>query len=89
MPYYVYILESLKDGQYYKGYSEHPVLRLKRHNDGETISTRPFIPWKLIYIEVMISKSAAIAREKNLKKTTRERITHLLSHRKNIVDQYC
>jgi len=33
--YYVYILESLVDGDFYKGSTEDYLKRLERHNNGE------------------------------------------------------
>ena len=35
MAYYVYIIQSLQDNTYYKGFSEQPQLRLVQHNNGE------------------------------------------------------
>ena len=41
---HVYLLESLRfPNRRYKGTS-----RLKRHNDGEVSSTRPYRPWRLV-----------------------------------------
>ena len=88
MPYYVYIIQSQVDGSYYKGYSEHPVLRLFQHNNKESNYTSHKTPWSLIYIEEMESKTAALCREKNLKKATAERIKALLNHPKNIVYRF-
>jgi putative endonuclease len=88
MPFYVYIIESAVDGSYYKGFSENPNTRLQQHNEGDTKSTRHFIPWKLIYVEEIISKKAALMRERNLKKATRQRIAALLLHPKNIVHKF-
>ncbi|MBX3240022.1 MAG: GIY-YIG nuclease family protein [Chitinophagaceae bacterium] len=33
MAYYVYIIRSLRDGSFYKGYSENPLQRLTQHNN--------------------------------------------------------
>ncbi len=85
MNYYVYIIRSQKNDSFYKGYSQDPGERLVQHNLGETQSTRHLIPWVLIYVEKMQSKSEALIRERNLKKATRERIHSLLTHPKNIV----
>jgi putative endonuclease len=83
--FFVYIIQSEIDGSYYKGYSENPLLRLKRHNNGETHSTCHLCPWKLVYVETVATKTAALVREKNLKKATRERLRALISHPKNEV----
>ena len=88
MSYYVYIIESLENGSYYKGYSEQPLLRLLQHNNGETLSTRHLMPWKLIYVEQCATKTEALKREKNLKKATRERIAALLNHPKNLIKNF-
>ncbi|MBK8296991.1 MAG: GIY-YIG nuclease family protein [Saprospiraceae bacterium] len=34
MPFFVYIIVSLQNCTFYKGFSLNPVLRLKQHNDG-------------------------------------------------------
>jgi putative endonuclease len=88
MPYYVYIIQSEVDNSYYKGFTENPVTRLQRHNEGETSSTRHLVPWRLVYIEELPTKTAALIRERNLKKATRERINALIDHPKNIVHQF-
>jgi putative endonuclease len=64
---YVYILKSLKDGTYYKGYSTDYTQRLHEHNYGRTNYTCDKRPWDLIYVEVQPSKKAALLRERKLK----------------------
>jgi len=88
MPYYVYIIQSQLDESYYKGYSENPSLRLIQHNQKDCNYTSRKTPWILVYVEEMQSKTAALIREKNLKKATHERIAALLIHPKNIVEQF-
>ncbi len=88
MAFYVYIIQSQIDKSFYKGFSEDPCKRLIQHNAGETISTRHLAPWKLVYVELLSSKTEALIRERNLKKATRERIMALLVHPKNIVHQF-
>jgi len=41
--------------------------RLKEHNSGKTKSTKPYIPWKLIYSEKFNNKMKAYKREWFLK----------------------
>jgi len=65
--YYVYILQSEKDGLLYTGYTEHLDQRLKQHNEGSTVSTRNRLPMHLIYYEAYVDKEDAIGREKFLK----------------------
>lgn len=65
--YYVYILESCKDNQWYTGYTSNLRKRISEHQSGYTYSTRSRRPWKLIYYEASLSETDAIAREKYLK----------------------
>ena len=53
--YCVYIIQSQLDGCYYKGYSEHPLLRLNQHNNKECVYTSHKTPWVLVYVEEMES----------------------------------
>ena len=68
MPYFVYILESEKDGSYYVGQSSNLEERLRRHNEGRSQYTRAKSPWRLIYHEACGSKSEATRRESEIKK---------------------
>ena len=68
MAYTVYILESLIDGSFYIGYTQDIFLRLEQHNAGETKYTSRKKPWKIVYTELMESKSDALKREIFLKK---------------------
>ena len=67
MTYFVYILKSLQDGSYYKGYTQDLNKRLVEHNQGKSIYTSRKLPWKLLYSEAFTTKEEAIAREKYLK----------------------
>jgi len=68
MAYYVYVLQSLKDFSYYKGYTENIVVRLERHNNGESRYTRTKMPWKLVYLQELPTKRDALIRERQLKR---------------------
>ncbi|MBS3770362.1 MAG: GIY-YIG nuclease family protein [Bacteroidales bacterium] len=67
MPYYVYILQSLKDNKYYIGSTSNVDKRLQFHNTGSQRSTRNRIPFKLIYKEELSDKITALKREKQIK----------------------
>ena len=67
MPYYVYVLRSLKDGRYYIGSSEDVEARLRFHNAGLQRFTRHRIPFELVHTETLEDKSAALKREKQIK----------------------
>ncbi|KKS74624.1 excinuclease ABC subunit C [Candidatus Gottesmanbacteria bacterium RIFCSPLOWO2_02_FULL_42_29] len=65
--YYVYILQSLKDGSFYKGSTSDLKRRIKEHNSGKGFYTSQHHPYKLIYYEAYLLKEDADAREKFLK----------------------
>jgi len=65
--YYVYVLKSELDRKLYVGYTENLQSRLKRHQDGEVISTKPRRPFRLIFYEGYKSKEDAKRRERYLK----------------------
>ena len=67
MWYYVYIIQSLKDGKYYIGSSSNVVERLNYHNAGLQRSTRNRTPFILVYTEEVENKEAALIREKQIK----------------------
>jgi putative endonuclease len=67
MPYYVYILESLKDKTYYVGSTNDLLDRVERHNQGRVNYTKPRRPWKLVYAEDHPDRSSAAKRESEIK----------------------
>jgi len=68
MAYFVYILESLKDGSYYTGSTQNLSSRLERHNQGRSKHTKKGMPWEIIYHEEYPDRSSAIKREMEIKK---------------------
>ena len=65
--YTVYVLESERDGSFYKGFTQDLAQRLKQHNAGRTKSTRAKIPWRVVYTETYSTREEARNREKYLK----------------------
>jgi putative endonuclease len=63
----VYILQSLKDGSIYVGYTQDMNRRLSQHNAGKNKSTKQKTPWRLVYCECFLSKTDALIRERKLK----------------------
>ena len=57
----------MSSGRLYKGFCSDLEKRLSEHNSGKTISTKPFVPWKIAYYEELYSLEEAIAREKYFK----------------------
>ena len=49
--YYTYVLQSLKDYNFYTGYTKNIKLRFEQHNNGLVESTKNRIPFKLIYLK--------------------------------------
>jgi putative endonuclease len=65
--YYVYVLESQRNLDLYKGFTRDINKRIKEHNSGLNESTKNHGPWKLVYCEIFLDKQDAIDREKYLK----------------------
>lgn len=61
--YFVYILQSLKNQQTYVGFTHDFAKRLKKHNSGQVVSTKRFIPWKPLFIEEFQTSGEAKERE--------------------------
>ena len=67
MTYFVYIIQSLKDGTYYVGSTRDLNERLERHNQGRSNYTKAKRPWKLRYSEKHPDRSSASIRENEIK----------------------
>ena len=65
--YYIYVLQSEKDENFYVGYTWNLKKRLKLHNEGRVKSTKERRPIKLIYYEACLEQKDALKREKYLK----------------------
>ena len=61
--YFVYILQSLKDGKLYIGYTADLNKRFREHQNGEVLSTKPRRPFELIFYEAYKSSKDAKRRE--------------------------
>ena len=70
--YFVYILCSEKVKRYYIGVSQDLVVRLKAHNAGGTRSTKPYRPWRVVYVEPYQSKKDGFGKRKNQKQFNRK-----------------
>lgn len=67
MFYCVYILQSLKNNSLYIGYTSDLKKRVKEHNDGKSLATKPFRPYRLIFYEAFLNRIDAKKREIYLK----------------------
>ena len=65
--YYVYILQSDLDQNFYTGYTNNLNRRIKEHNNGKVKSTTNRRPFKLVYWEGCLNQHDATKREKYLK----------------------
>lgn len=71
---FLYILHSLKDGNFYTGITDNLERRVKEHESGKNFSTAPRRPFKLIYYEAYLLKEDAEARERYLKTSMGRRV---------------
>ena len=67
MRYYVYVLRSEKDNNFYVGYTMDLKKRFEEHSKGKVFSTRNRRSLKLIYYEFCLNPNDAKKREKYLK----------------------
>ena len=65
--FYLYFLQSEVSKKYYIGVASNVLIRLGEHNKGGTKSTKPYRPWKIVYIEKYLTKQEAMKREWHLK----------------------
>ncbi|MBM3245555.1 MAG: GIY-YIG nuclease family protein [Candidatus Omnitrophica bacterium] len=65
--YYVYVLQSKKDGTLYIGCTNNLKERISNHKRGFNKSTKTKLPWVLIKTEVFYNNILALKREKFLK----------------------
>ncbi len=82
--YFVYVLKSLKDGNFYTGYTSDIKKRFTEHNDGLNKSTKHRRPFELIYFEGSPNKYDAIHREKYLKSSYGKR--YIKNRLKNFIE---
>ncbi|MEK7194702.1 MAG: GIY-YIG nuclease family protein [Patescibacteria group bacterium] len=74
--FYVYVLKSEKDAKLYIGFTGNLRKRFAEHNKGLVQSTRPRIPFSLVYYEAYTTEGDAKEREIALKRFSGS-MTHL------------
>jgi len=63
------MVQSLrKVNQIYTGSTNNLKIRIDQHNKGKVQSTRPYLPWRLVYYEAFLSEKDARIREQKFKK---------------------
>ncbi|MFH0805491.1 MAG: GIY-YIG nuclease family protein [Patescibacteria group bacterium] len=65
--YYCYILLSSKSHTFYFGSTKDLKLRYELHNKGKVKSTKPYLPWELVWYGAFKTKKEAIDFERYLK----------------------
>ena len=83
--YFVYVLESIVDGDFYKGSTENYLKRLEEHNRGDSQFTRSKMPWKLIFVREFVTKKEALIEERRLKKCNKAYLRWLIIQPVNIL----
>lgn len=77
--YFVYILQSLKDGSFYFGMTSNLENRYFRHNHNQERYTRKKGPWKMIWCTPKPTRSDALSLENKLKNMkSRKRIQQFI-----------
>ena len=66
--YCVYILQSLRTGEYYVGQTNNIKNRLLQHNRGYSKSTKNGVPWECKFIKEFSGRSEAMKYENKLKR---------------------
>ncbi len=74
MHFFVYVLKSEKDNNFYIGCTSNLQNRLKQHLSGKVLSTKARLPLKLIYKEFFIDKYEAYRVERFYKTAVGKRV---------------
>ena len=67
--FFVYCLYSDIYDRLYIGQTDNIERRFKQHSDGYVISTKRYLPYRIIYFEEVPDRASAFRREKELKVT--------------------
>jgi putative endonuclease len=81
------MLESLADGDFYKGSTNDYLKRVQEHNRGENQFTRSKMPWRLIFVQGFETKQEALIQEKKLKKCNKIYLRWLITQPVNILNK--
>ncbi len=86
--YFVFIIESLVDGDFYKGFTTNYLKRLDEHNNGESRFTASKRPWKLIFVHQFETKKDALIQEKKLKRCNKKYLLWLIEQPINLLNNF-
>lgn len=89
MSYYCYLVECA-NGAYYTGWTVDPNRRLRQHNAGKGARyTRLYGPVRLVYVEAVPDRKAALKREAEIKKLKHSGKCSLIAQaEQNLADQF-
>ncbi|MBI2966249.1 MAG: GIY-YIG nuclease family protein [Bacteroidetes bacterium] len=76
--FFVYVLQSIVDGSFYKGHTSDLSQRIVWHNSKKVKSTAKYVPWNLIWYCTKSNKKEAVELELKLKNLTRNRLIKLM-----------
>ena len=66
--YTTYILFSQSTERFYSGHCEDFDIRFVQHNNGRNKSTKPGIPWEIVYSQTFETRKEAMLLEQRIKK---------------------
>ena len=72
--FYTYVLKSKNGDKLYVGFTSDLKRRYEEHNQGRNLSTKRYLPWKIIYYETCLDKVDAKRREVYFKTTQGHRM---------------
>ena len=76
--YYAYVLQSLKDGKLYIGFTKDLKRRMQEHKSGGSVSTKKRLPFRLVFYEAFVSEGDAKRRERYFKTTKGKKALKLI-----------
>jgi putative endonuclease len=83
MSFYVYILQCV-DGTYYTGYTKDLDMRTRQHESGKGAKyTKSHRPQRVAYVELFGTRSAAMKRERQIKKLSHQQKLQLITSKSN------
>jgi len=78
MSFHVYILQC-SDGSFYTGYTKDLMQRLRQHENGKGAKyTKAHRPQRVMYTELFGTRSAAMKREREIKKLSHQQKLNLI-----------
>ncbi|MBI2063226.1 MAG: GIY-YIG nuclease family protein [Candidatus Yanofskybacteria bacterium] len=72
--FFVYVIQSRKNGNLYIGFTADLDKKLEEHNLGLNLSTKPYCPWFTIYYEACLNEQDARRRENYFKTSQGQRL---------------